>query len=132
MEFETGIIQSFFLIFTGAALLATAALYTRQPLLMAYVVIGCLLGPHGLGLVSDQRLLAEIAEIGIIFLLFLVGLDLPPAKLKNMAGKGLITALASTGVFYLKKNLLSLQPWISRPTRRPMPADFNLSPIVLK
>ena len=100
MEFETGIIHSFFLIFTGAALLATAALYTRQPLLMAYVLIGCLLGPHGLGLVADQRLLAEIAEIGIIFLLFLVGLDLPPGKLKNMAGKGLITALASTLVFF--------------------------------
>jgi Kef-type K+ transport system membrane component KefB len=63
-------------------------------------VIGCLFGPYGLGLVSDQHLLAEIAEIGIIFLLFLVGLDLPPTKLKNMAGEGLITALASTLVFF--------------------------------
>jgi Kef-type K+ transport system membrane component KefB len=81
-------------------LLASAALYTRQPLLVAYIAIGCLLGPHGLGLVSDPDLLAEIAEIGIIFLLFLVGLDLPPAKLKNMAGEGLITALVSTTVFF--------------------------------
>ena len=97
---DTGIVESFFLIFTGAALLATFALYTRQPLLVAYIAIGCILGPHGMKLVTDADLLREIAEIGIIFLLFLVGLDLPPAKLKNMAGEGLLTALATTTVFF--------------------------------
>ena len=68
---------------------------------MAYIAIGCLLGPHGMRMVSDARLLSEIAEIGIIFLLFLVGLDLQPSKLKNMLGEGLLTALASTAVFFL-------------------------------
>ncbi len=97
---STGIVESFFLIFTGAALLATAALYTRQPLLVAYIAIGCLLGPHGLALVADPDLLSEIAEVGIIFLLFLVGLDLPPAKMKNMVGEGLLTAFASMVVFF--------------------------------
>ncbi len=97
---STGIVESFFLIFAGAALLATVALYTRQPLLVAYIAIGCLLGPHGLALVADPDLLSEIAEIGIIFLLFLVGLDLPPAKMKNMAGEGLLTALVSMAVFF--------------------------------
>jgi Kef-type K+ transport system membrane component KefB len=97
---DAGIIQSFFLIFTGAAVLASAALYTRQPLLVAYIVLGCLIGPHGLALVADPELLSEVAEIGIIFLLFLVGLDLPPAKLKNMAGAGFLTALLTTGVFF--------------------------------
>lgn len=105
---SSGIIESFFLIFTGAALLATAALYTRQPLLVAYIVVGCLLGPHGFRLVSDPQLLSEIAEFGIIFLLFLVGLDLPPNKLRNMAGKTLLTALGSTAVFFLVGFLLML------------------------
>ncbi|MDH3642290.1 MAG: cation:proton antiporter [Gammaproteobacteria bacterium] len=98
---STGIVESFFLIFTGAAVLATAALYTRQPLLVAYIAIGCILGPHGFALVSDPELLSEIAEIGIIFLLFLVGLDLPPSKLKNMVGKSLLTALGTTAAFFL-------------------------------
>jgi len=80
--------------------LATAALYTRQPLLVAYIAIGCLLGPHGFKLVSDPDLLSEVAEIGIIFLLFLLGLDLQPAKLRNMLGEGLLTALGSTLVFF--------------------------------
>lgn len=95
-----GIIESFFLIFTGAAVLATAALYTRQPLLVAYIAVGCILGPHGLKLVSDAELLAEVAEIGIIFLLFLVGLDLQPRKLRSMLREGLVTALTSTAVFF--------------------------------
>ena len=101
MAIELGITESFFLIFTGAAVFATAALYTRQPLLVAYIALGALIGPHGLALVSDPELLSEIAEIGIIFLLFLVGLDLPPAKLKNMAGEGFLTALITTVVFFL-------------------------------
>ena len=57
-------------------MLATAALYTRQPLLVAYIAVGCILGPHGFKMVSDAELLSEIAEIGIIFLLFLLGLIL--------------------------------------------------------
>jgi len=101
MGIEIGITESFFLIFTGAAIIATAALYTRQPMLVAYIILGALIGPHGLALVADPDLLSEIAEIGIIFLLFLVGLDLPPAKLKNMAGEGFLTALVTTVVFFL-------------------------------
>ena len=97
---HVGIIESFFIIFTGAAALAAIALYTRQPLIVAYIAIGCLAGPHGIALVADDRLLAEIGEIGIIFLLFLVGLDLPPAKLKDMIGESVLTALASTAVFF--------------------------------
>jgi Kef-type K+ transport system membrane component KefB len=100
-DFISSIIGSFFLIFTGAAVLATLALYTRQPLLIAYIAVGCLLGPHGFQMVSDARLLSEIAEIGIIFLLFLVGLDLQPSKLRRMLGEGLVTAAVSTCVFFL-------------------------------
>ena len=81
-------------------MLATVALYTRQPLLVAYIAIGCLLGPHGMKMVSDAALLSEIAEIGIIFLLFLVGLDLQPSKLRNMLREGLVTALVSTLAFF--------------------------------
>jgi len=98
---STGIVESFFLIFTGAAVLATAALYTRQPLLVAYIAIGCILGPHGFKFVADPDLLSEIAQIGIIFLLFLVGLDLQPNKLKNMLGESLLTAMGTTAVFFL-------------------------------
>ena len=98
---HTGIIESFFFIFAGAAILATAALYTRQPMLVAYIAIGCVLGPFGTQLVDDPSLLSEIAEFGIIFLLFLVGLDLQPGKLRNMLGASLWTALGTSIAFFL-------------------------------
>ena len=97
---ETSIVESFFLIFAGAAVLATLALQGRQPLLLAYIAVGCILGPHGAALVTDADLLAEIAEIGIIFLLFLAGLDLAPGKLKEVAVKSALTVLASGIVFF--------------------------------
>ena len=95
-----GIIESFFFIFAGAATLATLALYTRQPMLVAYIALGCMLGPFGAEKVTDPALLSEIAEFGIIFLLFLVGLDLQPSKLKNMLGESLLTALGTTLAFF--------------------------------
>ena len=95
-----GVVESFFLIFSGAALLATVALYTRQPLLVAYIGIGMLLGPHALGWIPDAAFVEDTGEIGIIFLLFLLGLDLPPNKLRTMLGASVVTALASTAVFF--------------------------------
>ena len=95
------IVETFFVIFSGAAVLAAAALYTRQPLIVAYIAIGCAFGPYGFALVEDAQLLAEAGEVGIIFLLFLVGLDLPPAKVKSMFGASVLAALASCAVFFI-------------------------------
>ena len=78
---EQSIVFSIFLIFFGAAVLATVALYLRQAMLIAYLVLGAILGPWGLKLVTDAALIQDIAEIGIIFLLFLLGLNLSPQKL---------------------------------------------------
>ena len=74
----------FFLIFTGGALLASLALFGRQPLLVAYIALGALMGPYGLGWVSDVDLIAQISSIGIVFLLFLLGLDMQPQSLLNV------------------------------------------------
>jgi Kef-type K+ transport system membrane component KefB len=92
---------SFFLIFTGAAVLASIALYTRQPLIIAYIVLGAGLGPFGLSLVTDVNLLAEIAHVGIIFLLFLLGLDMQPQALWATLRKSTLVALISSVLFLL-------------------------------
>ena len=61
---------SFFLIFTGAAIFASIALYTRQPLIIAYIALGAAIGPYGMSMVTDLELLSDIGHVGIIFLLF--------------------------------------------------------------
>ena len=91
---------SFFLIFTGAAVLATVALYTRQPLIIAYIAIGVILGPSATSLISDPTLIRGVAEIGIIFLLFLLGLDMQPSKLGNMLQDALFVGICSCLIFF--------------------------------
>jgi Kef-type K+ transport system membrane component KefB len=93
------IVFSMFLIFTGAALLATAALMTRQSLLVVYMLLGVILGPWGLGWVSDAEVIKQTGDIGIIFLLFLLGLNLHPQNLWHMLRKVTWIALVSSLVF---------------------------------
>jgi Kef-type K+ transport system membrane component KefB len=92
---------SFFLIFTGAAAVASLALYTRQPLLIAYIVLGALIGPYGFALITNLALLQDIAHVGIIFLLFLLGLDMQPRALLTTMRNSTLVALASALCFAL-------------------------------
>ncbi len=91
--------HSFYLIFTGAAVFASLALFTRQPLLIAYIALGALLGPAGLSWIDDVDLLADIAHIGIVFLLFLLGLDMQPQALLAILKKATVVAIISSFAF---------------------------------
>ncbi len=102
------IVFTIFLVFSGAALFATLALYARQSLLVAYIVLGALLGPSALGLVDDPDLIRSISEFGIMFLLFLLGLNLQPQELIRMVGKTTQVTLFSSLVFFSVGFLLSL------------------------
>jgi Kef-type K+ transport system membrane component KefB len=98
---------AFFLIFSGAAVLASVALYTRQPLIIAYVALGALIGPYGLSLVTDLQQLSDIGHIGIIFLLFLLGLDMQPQALVTTLRKSTVVGLASSAIFFAASWLLA-------------------------
>jgi len=93
------ILFSTFLIFTGAALFATLAMFARQALPLAYILLGMLVGPWGLGLVGDPAQIQDIAQIGIIFLLFLLGLNLKPQDLLHMFGKASAVTFISSALF---------------------------------
>ncbi len=95
------LVFSFFLIFAGAMVLATVALYTRQPVLIAYIALGAIAGPFGMGWVEQADSLVDIAHVGIIFLLFLLGLDMQPASLFSVLRKATLVALISSIVFFL-------------------------------
>ena len=105
---QQDIVFTIFLIFTGAAVLATVALYARQALLVAYILLGVLLGPSVLGLVSDPDLIGDIAHIGIMFLLFLMGLELNPREFLLLMRKTIMVTLASSLLFWCSGTLLAL------------------------
>lgn len=94
------ILYTLFLIFTGAAVLATVALYARQALLVAYIALGMAFGPWGMGLVSDP-FVRQVGSVGIIFLLFLLGLNLPPQKLGKLFQETTVVTGVSALLFAL-------------------------------
>ena len=98
---ESSLFNTFFLIFFGAAVLASFALYTRQPILVAYIVLGALLGPFGFKVIPHIEHLNEMAHIGIVFLLFLLGLDMQPKALLSVMRSATSVGLVSSAAFAL-------------------------------
>jgi Kef-type K+ transport system membrane component KefB len=98
---EQTIIYSVFLIFAGAALVATIALFARQSMLIAYILVGIAAGPSGLNLVTDVELIKQVAHVGIIFLLFLLGMNLEPSGLTRFFRKTTVLTLVSSLVFFV-------------------------------
>ena len=96
---EPSIFFSLFLVFSGAALIATLALYARQALLIGYILLGALLGPWALDIVSNPALIADIANIGILFLLFLLGLSLEPKDLEKLFREAMVITAVSSVAF---------------------------------
>lgn len=74
----------------AATVLAFLGFFAKQPLLLAYIAAGVVIGPKiGFGFVTSEEEIAVIAEIGLILLLFMIGLEIDIKKMKE-SGKVLI------------------------------------------
>src|SRR6266849_6610097 len=72
------------LVFLAALAAAYVLNRLRQPPLIGYLLAGVLLGPYGLGLVEDVRTVEALAKVGVVLLLFTVGLELPLSSLRRL------------------------------------------------
>jgi len=72
------------LILFVAVALAFIASYFRQSLITGYILAGILVGPHALGWIEDIDQIRRIAEIGLIFLMFALGLEFSLKKLQSI------------------------------------------------
>ena len=77
----------------AAWLLAVTAQILKQPVILAYLAAGFLVGPVGIGLVKDHESIATISELGLILLLYMIGLEI---DLKQMLGAS--RAITLTGL----------------------------------
>lgn len=101
-------------------LLATAVLVVvvfrqlRLPALIGYLLVGILIGPHALGWVRDSGETRYLAEFGVVFLMFSVGLEFSLPKLMTMRrlvfGLGL-TQVVATSVLVLLLCVVAGQDW---------------------
>jgi CPA2 family monovalent cation:H+ antiporter-2 len=85
------------------------------PPMLGYLVVGIVIGPHALGLVPDTREARYLAEFGVVFLMFSIGLEFSLPKLRSMRqivfGLGLaqvtLTIVAVMGAGYVMHQVLS-------------------------
>lgn len=74
----------------AATVLAYLGHLAKQPLILAYLSAGALLGPNfGLGLIQSEKDISTISELGLVLLLFMIGLEIDLKKIKE-SGKSLI------------------------------------------
>ncbi len=100
MDFQN-IIFEFVLIFAGAALFATIFLYLKQPVILAYIGFGIVAGPWGFGLIKEAEHIEEISHIGVILLLYLLGINLKPDRLYHLFSKTAVVTLLTSLVFLI-------------------------------
>jgi Kef-type K+ transport system membrane component KefB len=99
MDYQN-IIFEFVLIFSGAALFATFFLYLKQPVILAYIAFGIAVGPLGFALVKDPEHIEKLSHVGVILLLYLLGINLKPDRLIHLFGKTAIVTLLTSAVFF--------------------------------
>jgi Kef-type K+ transport system membrane component KefB len=69
------------------------SLWLKQPVLIAYIVVGILVGPAGFGLVSAHDQIDLLAQVGVVVLLFVVGLKLDLQHIRHIGPVALATGL---------------------------------------
>ena len=97
MVIEIGpIMQDFAVIMVIASVMALISYKLKQPMVIGYIIAGMLIGPHTppFSLILNLDVLNLFSEIGIVLLLFVVGMEFPIEKLKNIGRKAIVIALS--------------------------------------
>ena len=94
---DEGFIRNLGIIITAAAMFAMATRQLRVPTIVGYLLAGVFLGPitH---LVANAEAVSLISEVGIVLLLFLVGLELDFAKIRDLGKVALLSGLGQIGL----------------------------------
>ena len=93
MSEELNLVKDLALILIAAGLFTIISKALKQPLILGYIVAGFIVGPHlGLFGITSAESVEQWSEIGIIFLLFALGLEFSFKKLLKVGSSALITA----------------------------------------
>lgn len=85
-EVSSDFLQSTAVFLTAAVVAVPLAQRAGLGSVLGYLLAGVIIGPWGLGLISDVEAIMHFAEFGVVLLLFLIGLELNPRKLWQMRG----------------------------------------------
>lgn len=88
----SAILQDLVVVMVIAAAVTILFYRLRQPVVLGYLLAGAIVGPHAMRLVIDTASIDGLAELGIIFLMFGVGLEFDLRKLRKVGVKATIAA----------------------------------------
>jgi len=104
------------ILLAGSVFLVTLVRRLALPTSLAYLCVGLVLGPHALGVVSDSNTTRLLAELGVAFLLFTLGLEFSLPRMlamrREVFGLGALQVIATTAVFAALANLLGVS-WLT-------------------
>jgi monovalent cation:H+ antiporter-2, CPA2 family len=101
---STQVVQDFAIIMVVASVMALVSYRLKQPMVIGYIVAGMIIGPYTppFSFILRPEILNLLSEIGIVLLLFVVGLEYPIAKLRSVGRKALVIAFSEAfGTFVL-------------------------------
>jgi len=90
---EQGLVSDIAISIIAAWVLAVVSQVARQPVLLAYLVAGFIIGPHGFQWITNTHNIQTISEIGLSLLLFMIGLEIDLKKMLNAGRVIMVTAL---------------------------------------
>ncbi len=90
---HTGVLLALFIMLGAAKLMAEVFERLRQPAVVGEILGGVLIGPSVLGWVAPSDLISVLAEIGVIFLLFTVGLETKPQTIFAVGRRAVLVAV---------------------------------------
>jgi monovalent cation:H+ antiporter-2, CPA2 family len=100
------------ILLAGSVFLVTLVRRLALPTSLAYLLVGLVLGPHALGVVSDSGTTRLLAELGVAFLLFTLGLEFSLPRMlamrREVFGLGALQVLATTALFAAIGQLLGI------------------------
>jgi Kef-type K+ transport system membrane component KefB len=91
---EHGLVTDIAICIIAAWILAVLSQVARQPVLLAYLVAGFIIGPHGFKWITNIQNIQTISEIGLSLLLFMIGLEIDLKKMLSAGRVIMLTAAA--------------------------------------
>ena len=95
--------RDIFAFLAASVLVVPASRLVGAPPVLGFLAIGCILGPHGLGVFGDVEADVALGDFGILFLLFNEGLNLSPERLRKLGEflrLGLAQFILTVAVFF--------------------------------
>ena len=105
---QVHLLQDLAVIFAVSVLVVLVFHRFRLPALPGFIVAGLLLGPNALGLVADVHAVEALAEVGVILLLFTIGIEFSLARLREMARQVVGVGLLQVGLTAAAATVLGL------------------------